>query len=210
MKFVNAEGSGASLSNGELTASRESAVLFVHEGGGESKKITVPDGASLRLFSVYSKGAKARNSFAIGEKCRVEVTELFIGNTEVRNELPLDKEGCMLKLSAKGAVGRNESARYEALASAGANARNADINVEEHAYLLGAGAEANLLPALEIGNNDVSARHASTIREIDAEQVFYLMSRGLSEAEARKGIVSGFFSREIAEIKALFNYEVKI
>jgi len=49
------------------------------------------------------------------------------------------------------------------------------------------------VPSLEIDENEVKAGHASTIGRPNKDQMFYLQSRGLSEKEAEKLIISGFF-----------------
>lgn len=49
------------------------------------------------------------------------------------------------------------------------------------------------VPSLEIDENEVKAGHASTIGRPNKDQLFYLQSRGLSEKEAEKLIISGFF-----------------
>ncbi|HSX40927.1 MAG TPA: SufD family Fe-S cluster assembly protein [Candidatus Saccharimonadales bacterium] len=54
-------------------------------------------------------------------------------------------------------------------------------------------AKGRSVPSLEIDENDLKAGHASTVGRPDKEQLFYLQSRGLSEKEAEKLIVSGFF-----------------
>jgi Fe-S cluster assembly scaffold protein SufB len=53
-------------------------------------------------------------------------------------------------------------------------------------------ASAKSVPTLEISANDVRASHGSTTSRMDAEQLFYLRSRGLSEQQARRLIVNGF------------------
>lgn len=49
-------------------------------------------------------------------------------------------------------------------------------------------------PNLEIHNNDVKCNHGSTIGQIDAEQLFYLRSRGIGEEEARNLLIFAFAS----------------
>jgi len=58
-------------------------------------------------------------------------------------------------------------------------------------------AKGRSVPSLEIDENDLKAGHASTIGRPDPLQLFYLRSRGLSEAEAIKLVVSGFFDTTI-------------
>ncbi len=64
--------------------------------------------------------------------------------------------------------------------------------------LLGSEAKADSIPKLEILADDVKCAHGATVGPVDAEQVFYLMSRGLTRAQAEELIVNGFF-RQIIE-----------
>lgn len=68
-----------------------------------------------------------------------------------------------------------------------------------HSLLLSPKARADALPILEIEADDVRCKHGSTTGRIDAEQIFYLMSRGLSRQEAQRMIVQGFFETVLAE-----------
>ena len=54
-------------------------------------------------------------------------------------------------------------------------------------------AHADTLPGLEIQAHEVRCTHGATAGPLDKEQVFYLMSRGLSRSQAEKMIVDGFF-----------------
>lgn len=73
----------------------------------------------------------------------------------------------------------------------GAHGSSADQN--GHAMLLADTAHADMIPGLEIDADDVTAGHGATVGQVDAEQLFYLMSRGLPEADAREMIIRGFF-----------------
>lgn len=68
------------------------------------------------------------------------------------------------------------------------------------AMILNDGARADQIPGLEIEANDVRCTHAASTGQIDEEQVFYLKTRGLSDNEARKMIVDGFFEPTIERI----------
>jgi len=54
-------------------------------------------------------------------------------------------------------------------------------------------ARADSIPGLEILANDVRCTHGATVGKIDADQVFYLMARGIPRQDAEKLIVEGFF-----------------
>lgn len=63
------------------------------------------------------------------------------------------------------------------------------------------GAKADSVPNLEIENGEIAgAGHASATGRFDDEQLFYLMSRGVSEADARRLVVRGFFAELIDQI----------
>jgi Fe-S cluster assembly protein SufD len=67
--------------------------------------------------------------------------------------------------------------------------------------LLTDGARADSVPNLEIETGEiVGAGHASTTGRFDDEQLFYLMSRGIQESDARRLVVRGFFNEVISLI----------
>ena len=65
----------------------------------------------------------------------------------------------------------------------------------ERILLLSDQARAEAIPDLEILTDDVKCSHAASISHLDEEQLFYLMSRGLSKKQAEKLIVSGFLGK---------------
>lgn len=67
--------------------------------------------------------------------------------------------------------------------------------------LLSDGARADSVPNLEIETGEiVGAGHASTTGRFDDEQLFYLMSRGITLEDARRLVVRGFFNEIVTEI----------
>lgn len=67
--------------------------------------------------------------------------------------------------------------------------------------ILGEDARADSIPRLEILADDVKCSHGATVGPIDKEQVFYLMTRGLSRTEAEELVVQGFFNTVLAACK---------
>jgi len=65
--------------------------------------------------------------------------------------------------------------------------------------LLGTEARADSIPKLEILADDVKCSHGATVGPVDREQVFYLMSRGLTLPQAEEFIVVGFFKQVLEE-----------
>ncbi len=72
---------------------------------------------------------------------------------------------------------------------------------ENRNLVLTDGCQADSVPNLEIETGEiVGAGHASATGRFDDEQLFYLRSRGVSEAEARRLVVHGFFNDLIRKI----------
>lgn len=66
----------------------------------------------------------------------------------------------------------------------------------ERILLLSDTAKAEAIPELEILTDDVKCSHAASISHIPEEQLFYLKSRGIPQAEAEKLIIEGFLQNE--------------
>jgi len=66
--------------------------------------------------------------------------------------------------------------------------------------LLGSEARADSIPKLEILADDVKCSHGATVGPVDKEQLFYMMSRGLSLKVAEELIVTGFFAQVLNTI----------
>ena len=65
------------------------------------------------------------------------------------------------------------------------------------ALLLSPDAEIDTKPELEIFADDVKCSHGATVGELDAEQLFYLRSRGIPEAAARSMLVHAFLAEAL-------------
>src|SRR5881628_649939 len=79
-------------------------------------------------------------------------------------------------------------------------AKNSRSYLAEHAMILSKNARADAIPGLEIETNEVKATHSGSVAQIDEEQVFYLMARGLSQSEAKKLIIVGFLHPAVQRI----------
>ncbi len=82
-----------------------------------------------------------------------------------------------------------------------AGAEGTDTYEQNRNLVLTDGARADSVPNLEIETGEiVGAGHASTTGRFDDEQLFYLQARGITEAEARRLVVRGFFVELIRRI----------
>jgi Fe-S cluster assembly protein SufD len=73
------------------------------------------------------------------------------------------------------------------------DAQKTDAYQSNRNLMLSEEAEANSLPGLEIQANDVRCTHGATSSRIDAEQEFYLQSRGIQKEMAAELLTFGFF-----------------
>jgi Fe-S cluster assembly protein SufB len=80
------------------------------------------------------------------------------------------------------------------------NAKNSRAYLAEHAMILSKDALADAIPGLEIETNEVKATHSASVSQINDEEIFYIMSRGLSEDNAKKLIIVGFFEPVVERI----------
>src|SRR5579862_5303501 len=83
-------------------------------------------------------------------------------------------------------------AGYRGLLEVAKGAKNAKSKVVCDALILDEDSRSDTYPYIRIDENEVDIGHEATVSKIGEEQLFYLMSRGLSEAEASAMIVSGF------------------
>lgn len=81
---------------------------------------------------------------------------------------------------------------YRGMLKIAPKAHNCVANVECDALLLDETSRTDTVPDIQIKNNDVTIAHEATVGKLSEEDIFYLMSRGIAEEEARAMIVNGF------------------
>jgi Fe-S cluster assembly protein SufD len=93
----------------------------------------------------------------------------------------------------KGALRDTARAVWRGMIRVEEGAQKTNAYQENRNLLLSKSAHADSIPGLEIMANDVRCTHGATLGQVDREQLFYLMTRGLTRAEAERLIVRGFF-----------------
>lgn len=91
-------------------------------------------------------------------------------------------------------------ASYRGLVSVAKYADNCQIKVNCDALILDAKSRSDTYPSMNIGNKNSIIEHEASVSKISEDQLFYLMSRGLSREEAERMIVAGFleiFAKEL-------------
>jgi Fe-S cluster assembly protein SufB len=91
-------------------------------------------------------------------------------------------------------------ANYRGLVRFGKKARKARANIQCDTLIMDSLSSSDTIPTNTVGNKDSSLEHEATVSKVSEEQLFYLMSRGISKQEATEMIVMGFiepFTKEL-------------
>ncbi len=87
-------------------------------------------------------------------------------------------------------------------------AGESDANQSSRNLLLGENARVAPIPVLEIEAHDVArCSHGATVSSVDEEQLYYMMSRGLSRQEATEAIVDGFFREGLGRLSLVRGHD---
>jgi len=148
-----------------------------------------------RLESVFQKdGASA------------EDVEVIFGNRDQRFDLVSDLthhgQSTKGRILANSVLKDKSKSVFKGMIRIGKDAKNASAYLAGHAILLSPDAKSDAIPGLEILTNEVKATHSASVAQIDQEQIFYMMTRGLSEDEAKKFIILGFLEPAISRINS--------
>ncbi|HBM4505576.1 TPA: Fe-S cluster assembly protein SufB [Listeria monocytogenes] len=106
---------------------------------------------------------------------------------------------------------------YRGIVHFGRNADGARSNIECDTLIMDNLSTSDTIPYNEILNSNISLEHEAKVSKVSEEQLFYLMSRGLSEEEATEMIVMGFiepFTKELpmeyaVEMNRLIKFEME-
>ena len=190
------------------------STTFIQEWDSGSKhvgnhRIHVGQGASLRHTMVTLGGDVVRirmdQDFG-GEKGDLNMLGMYFvdpgEHVEHRTMVVHNHPECKSRVVYKGALyGKGAHSTWVGNALIKPEAPGTDSYELNRNLVLTPGAIADSEPNLEIENgNIIGAGHASSVGRFDDEELFYLQSRGVSEADARKLVVRGFFNELIEEI----------
>ena len=200
----------------EIVTGKDSHVstTFIQEWAKGAKhvgnhRIHVGEGASLRHSVVTLGGDVVRirmdQDFG-GEQGDLNMLGIYFvdpgEHIEHRTMVVHNHPDCRSRVVYKGALdGKGAHSTWVGNALIEPTAPGTDSYELNRNLVLTPGAIADSEPNLEIENgNIIGAGHASSVGRFDDEELFYLESRGIPEAEARKLVVRGFFGELVEEI----------
>jgi Fe-S cluster assembly protein SufD len=101
----------------------------------------------------------------------------------------------------KGALTGDSRASYEGLIHIVPGAQETHTYLQTHQMLLSPKAKGDAIPSLIVETDNVSASHGGTVGELDEEQIFYMMTRGVSREEAVRVLVEGYFEEVVQRLE---------
>ena len=189
---------------------------------GASLERSVHQQASKSAVQVFTalihlnEGARlVQNALGFGAKlCRNE-TRVFHHGAEAKAELNAaylvgdgfhydqtshvrhSHSDCETKQLCKGAVTDGGQAVFQGKFFVARKAQRTAAEMSHHALILENGGEVNAKPELEIYADDVECAHGNTVGALDADALFYLRQRGMSENSARALLTEAFITEAL-------------
>ncbi len=112
------------------------------------------------------------------------------------------------KITSKSISKNGGRASYRGLLKVHKGAKGVKSNTVCDALLLDPKSRSDTYPYIEIDEDDVTIGHEASVSKVGEEQLFYLMSRGLSEEEATTMVVSGFIEPLVKELPMEYAVEM--
>jgi Fe-S cluster assembly protein SufD len=100
----------------------------------------------------------------------------------------------------KGALADRSRSVFRGIIRVHKGAQRTDAYQTNRNLLLSPNARADSLPNLEIEADDVRCSHAATVGQLDEDEVFYLMARGLPREQAERLVVTGFLGEVLRRL----------
>jgi Fe-S cluster assembly protein SufB len=112
------------------------------------------------------------------------------------------------KITSKSISRGNGRCSYRGLLKVFPGAEGSKSNVVCDALLLNHDSRSDTYPYIEVDAEDVTLGHEATVSKVGEEQLFYLMSRGMTEEEATTMVVSGFIEPLVKELPMEYAVEM--
>ena len=168
----------------------------VHEKDGSSTWVLADLGSKVNLANI--------GATLCGNGSVAELVGVFFSDHDQRFSMNTLSDHNAVATNAetlvKGVLTDQSRVEFEGMIRVQPKAQQTASFLSDHTLLLSAECRAESIPGLEIGANEVSASHGATTGQIDEEQLFYLMVRGIPRDEAERIIVQGFFEPVLQRI----------
>lgn len=180
-------------SNSELTYSRRKAV--------------VEDYGSMKWLNSQFKGDLKRTKIETvlkGDNSETEKLAVWYPTGEQHNDISMHAyhygENTRCQMDSRAVVDNRARSIYEGLQHVGDRADETQSFQDESVLMLSERCEVDASPKLMINDPNVEASHSASAGNLPEKELHYMKSRGLSEEQARRLIVKGYFEPVIEEI----------
>lgn len=164
--------------------------------------------SSLNICAATLTNGKTRNEYLIeivGERCETFLSGMAIG----LGEQHIDNSSCLVHRSDRShsdqlfkyVLDDNASGAFEGLIEVSHGARFNEAYQSNRNLLASTGARMHTKPQLLIYNDDVKCSHGATTGQLDSAALFYMRSRGIPLAEARKMLMQAFMVDVVDKIR---------
>ncbi len=155
---------------------------------------------------------KYPSCYLVGEGARGEVLSIAYGGKGQHQDagakmvhIAPNTSSIIISKSISANAGRTS---YRGLVEVSPSAHGVKSRVECDALILDSDSRSDTYPVMKINNPTANIEHEATVSKIGEEKLFYLMSRGLTEAEAMGLIVSGFIEPIVKELPLEYAVEL--
>lgn len=163
--------------------------------------------AQLRATHVLLGGRLQRLDFQVelaGEQARLESRGVFVLRGREHADTHLDVRHAARDTACdivwRGVADQRARGIFHGAITVAEGADGSDAKLSNKNLLLSANAEIDTQPVLEIYADEVKAAHGATVGQIDERALFYLRSRGIPLAEARRMMVTAFCGEVLAGV----------
>lgn len=140
----------------------------------------------------------------IGDRSTSELKSVVVGTGDQKINLTSkivqygkETDGYILK---HGVMKENASSVFNGIGYIKHGGTKSIANQESRVLMLSENARGDANPILLIDEDDVEAGHAASVGRVDPEQLYYLMSRGISRTEAERLVIHGFLDPVVREL----------
>jgi len=160
--------------------------------------VELAPGAELTLFAlnIAPEYGRVELDVTLHEGSRFTFDAANIGGADATLEVVTTvrhiEPSAMSRQTVRSVLGGKAVGSYLGKVEVARGAQQTDGEQSVKAMLLDRGATANCKPELEIYADDVKCAHGASVGELDKDQLFYAMSRGLDPATAKALLLEGF------------------
>ena len=139
-----------------------------------------------------------------GDSSETKIVGAFYGHEDQHFDIDArvwhNAENTTADLVTRGVIDDVARSVYEGVQNVGRDAWNTSYQ-RENTLMLSDESEADASPKLIINNHDTEASHSATVGQVDAQDLFYMTSRGIGERRAKNMLVEGFYVPVLEEIE---------